>query len=51
MMEAQVAQMQKPPLVMISGKNSLTMTHACAFIFQAPLAAGVSGCLFTLCFI
>jgi hypothetical protein len=31
MMEAQVTQMWKLPLVMISGKNSLIITHACAF--------------------
>lgn len=30
MMEAQVAQMQTLPLAMTSGKNSLTLTHACA---------------------
>lgn len=33
MMEAQVAQMRELPLVMISGKNSLARTSACAVIF------------------
>ena len=38
MMEAQVAQMQKLPLVMISGKNSLALSRVCAFLLRASLA-------------
>lgn len=38
MMEAQVAQMQKLPLVMISGKNSLAISRVCAFLLRASLA-------------
>ncbi|VCX39259.1 unnamed protein product [Gulo gulo] len=38
MMEAQAAQMQKRPLVMISGKNSSPLTHVCASIFCAFLS-------------
>lgn len=38
MVEAQGAQMQKLPLVMISGKNSLSITHSWAFSFGASLA-------------